>query len=245
MRPPGGAGGVWHAAAPGGTHGVAHAPQVMALLDDAAAGASLLELSSALARMLQRDLSVVYVENAGSLLAAALPFTQVLPLGGAAWVPLQAADVEQGFRAHAARLRELTARIALRDALHCSLRVMRGSLSEAALDLQDESDLLLLAKRPPVPMPQASASRSARRRPVVTVLRDDSDASRRALAIATQLARALTGVLDTASGDAAPALFGAAGHPGSGPWPDVLVLPRAPLDARVLERLRCPVLLVG
>jgi hypothetical protein len=236
---------VWHSAASAGTHGAAHAPQVMALLDDAAAGASLLELSSALARMLQRDLSVVYVENAGSLVAAALPFTQVLPLGGAAWVPLQAADVEQGFRAHAARLRELTERIALRDALHCSLRVIRGSLCEAALDLQRESDLMLLAKHPPVPTPHASASRPARRRPVVTVLRNDSDASRRALAIATQLARALTGVLDTARSDAAPALFGAAGHPGSGPWPDVLVLPRAPLDANMLERLRCPVLLVG
>lgn len=213
--------------------------RVLALLDDAACGAELLELASPLAREMQRELSVVYVQSTRSLVAAALPFTQVLPHGGLQWMPLQPGDVEQGFRAHEARLRQLTARVALRDALHWSLRVMRGSLGEAAAQLQAESDLLLLARTPPL---QPRGSRSApppRRRPVVATLGDDGDADRRALQVATQLARALAGVVEVAHIDHGAARPLALAHC------DVLVLPRAAFDAAALARLRCPVLLVG
>ena len=84
----------------------ASAREVLVLLDDAAAGASLLVLSSALAQVLKRDLDLVFVENSRSLAAAALPFTQVLPHAGTGWVPLSPQDIEQGFRAHAARLQD-------------------------------------------------------------------------------------------------------------------------------------------
>ena len=85
------------------------------------AGAALLELASPLARALQRELSVVYVESTRSLVAAALPFTQVLPHSGLQWLPLQPGDVEQGFRAHEARLRAADRR-ASRCAMRCAGR---------------------------------------------------------------------------------------------------------------------------
>jgi hypothetical protein len=219
-------------------------PQVLALLDDVAASATLLQMSSALARMTQRDLSVVYVESARALVAAALPFTQVLARTGAQWVPLHAGDVEQGFRAQAARLRELTARIASRDALHCSLRVVRGSLGDTAVELQAESDLLLLAGAAPFG-PGVGALPARRRRPVVAVVGDGGEAEQRAWQVATELAQSLAGVLDTARGEAAAAWLARQGRAGTATDADLLVLPRRRLDAGLLARLRCPVLLVG
>ena len=224
--------------------------QVLVLLDDAAAGSALLELSSALARAMQRDLSLVYVESARALVAAALPFTQVLSHAGSQWVPLQPQDVEQGFRAQAARLRELAARIALRDALNWSLRVMRGSLAGAAADLIAQSDLLLLAAAASVQPPRIGAARPARRRPlvsVVTVADGDEDElmSQRALRVGTQLAQALAGELQTTRIDAATLRSRPATVLATLARSDVLVLPRAPLDAAALATLRCPVLLVG
>lgn len=221
------------------------AAQVLALLDDAASGAALLELASPLARVLQRELSVVYVESSRSLVAAALPFTQVLAHSGLQWMPLQPGDVEQGFRAHQARLRQLTARVALRDALRWSLRVMRGSLGEAAEQLQSESDLLLLSHAPSMGPHNAFSAHLPRRRPVVVAVGVGDDASQRALQVATQLARALEGVVQIARidrsgrGPEQPDPLRALGHC------DVLVLPRATLDPVSMARLCCPVLLVG
>lgn len=211
-------------------------PQVVALLDDVAASTALLEISSALARLMQRDLSVVYVESQLALRAAALPFAQVLAAHASGWRPLQPGEVEQGFRAQAARLRELASRMALRHAVRCSLRVTRGSLGDAAADLQAGSDLLLLAGTPPF----RPAVAPPRRRPVVTLIDDDGEAGQRARQVATQLAQSLSGVLQLAHGAAA------AMQPGGAGWhADLLVLPRGALDARRLARLQCPVLLVG
>jgi hypothetical protein len=226
-------------------------PSVLAVLDDAAAGETLLELSCALARTLQRELTLVYVESARSLVAAALPITQVLPHAGLAWQPLRPQDVEQGFRAHAARLRELATRIALPDAVNWSLRVMRGELPSAARDLAAESDLLFLATAPPPQPPTPARRRPVRPRRVVAVAGDPGAASgsdRRALAVAQQLAQALAAELETMPADAAARLAGGAGVLDTLTRPDVLVLPRAPLTPAArsaLLLLRLPVLIVG
>jgi K+-sensing histidine kinase KdpD len=221
------------------------AARVLALLDDAASGAALLELASPLARALRRELSVVYVESTRSVVAAALPFAQVLPPGGGRWMPLHEGDVELGFRAQVARLRQLTARVALRDALQWSLRVMRGEIAEAAGRLQSESDLLLLAGSTALAARAASALPRARRCPTVAALGDGDAASQRAWRVATQLAGAMAGALRPAHLD-----------PGAKPldqpqWLrelarcDVLVLPRSAVDLGAVLLLRCPVLLVG
>lgn len=226
----------------------AHAPpaaQVLALLDDAASGAALLELASPLARALRRELSVVYVESTRSLGAAALPFAQVLAPDGRRWMPLQEGDVEQGFRAHVARLRQLTARVALRDALQWSLRVMRGDIAEAAGRLQSESDLLLLAGSAPLPARGAVALPSTRRCLVVATLSDGDDASQRALRVATQLAGALTGALRTAHLERGARLLDQPERLRELARCDVLVLPRSAIELGAVSVLRCPVLLVG
>ncbi len=215
----------------------AAAPQVLALLDDAAAGAALLELSSALARLMQRELAVVYVESQHALHAAALPFAQVLSTHASSWQPLQPGDVEQGFRAQAARLRELSARVALRHAVACTLRVTRGSLAETAAALLAETDLLLLAG---APLPHASPA--ARRRPVVLLAA--GGAQPRVRQVAAQLAQAVAGLLVELDGDPAATLHTPAGSAAAA-QADLLVLPRAALAAPQLARLRCPVLLVG
>ncbi|MBS1176107.1 MAG: hypothetical protein H6R06_519 [Proteobacteria bacterium] len=218
-------------------------PTVLALLDDAGAGAALLEISSTLARSLRRELSVVYVESTRSLVAAALPFTQVLPASGSRWLPLQPDDVEQGFRAHAARLRNMAARYALREAVAWSLRVMRGSLPDAALDLSAGADLLLLANAPTIRAPATTLRRP--HRPRITVLGDGDAASQRALRVAGQLAEALSGVVEVAHDDARASLLDQPEALAALTRCDVLVLPRAPLDAPTLALLRCPVVLVG
>jgi hypothetical protein len=241
--------------APGGAR-----PSVLAVLDDAAAGEGLLRLSTALARTLQRGLTVVYVESAQSLVAAALPITQVLAQPGLAWQPLRPQDVEQGFRAHAARLRELASRLAVPDAVSWSLRVVRGNLQSAAAELSLESDLLFVAAAPPLKPPVPARARPQPPRRVVAVALEPGEAGQRAQTVARQLAQALAGevktvVLETTSW---PAEAAGPGHEGLGrdarnpppapTRPDVLVLASAPLTPAArsaLLRLRCPVLLVG
>jgi hypothetical protein len=219
--------------------------RVLALLDDAAAGVTALELSSALAQAMQRNLAVVYVESARSLLAAGLPFTQVLAHAGSPWRAFSPQDVEQGFRAHEARLRELAARIALRHAVSWSLQVMRGSLAGAAIDLWTETDLLLLAGAPTLKPPAVGPARKPKRRPVIAVVSEGSEAGERALRVAAQLAQALAGVVESARVDTAAQLVGKACMLASLVRCDVLVLPRVPLDPAVLGLLKGPVLLVG
>lgn len=219
--------------------------RVLALLDDAAAGVTALELSSALAQALQRELAVVYVESARSLVAAGLPITQVLSHAGSPWRAFSPQDVERGFRAHEARLREMAARIALRHAVSWSLQVMRGSLADAATDLWTETDLLLLAGTPAQKPPAVGPVRKARRRPVVAVVSEGSEAGERALRIAEQLAQALAGVVESARVGTAAQLVGKAGTLASLARCEVLVLPRTPLDPAVLALLRGPLLLVG
>lgn len=213
------------------------APQVLALLDDAAAARTLLEISAALARLMQRELSVVYVESQHALHAAALPFAQVLAPQAAQWRALQPGEIEQGFKSQAARLRQLSAHIALREAVHCSLRVTRGSLGQLAAELQAESDLLLLAGSAPLgAAAAATAAAHTRRAPRLVLLHDDDEAAARAQRVAARLAQSLHALLEPVQ----RALLEQAAHRA-----DLLVLPRGLLDAHQLSRLRCPVLLVG
>ena len=220
-------------------------PPLLAVLDDAGAGALLLEISSTLAHSLQRELSVVYVENIRSLRAAALPITQVLPAAGAQWRAFEPDDVELGFRTHAARLRQMAARIASRHAVGWTLRVMRGSLGETAIHLSAEADLLLLANAPAQPGPGLAAARAGRRRPRVGVVAADGAPTAKALQVATQVAQALAGDIEVVHVDAKSRRIDQPDTLAALARSDVLILARAPLDAVTLAQLRCPVLLVG
>ncbi len=219
--------------------------QVVALLDDAASGGATLELSSALAHSLRRELAVVYIESTPSLSAAALPFTRVLAHAQAQWLPFSPDDVERGFRAQAARLRDLAERIALRRSVVWSLRVMRGTLASAAVSVRDQSDLVLLAGPPPLQLPSPPGAHTPVHRPLVTVATSGDPGGAQAEQVAAELARTLGGSLQTVRLEPQWAL------PRDPRWlatlarSDLLVLARPALAPGMLAALRCPVLLVG
>jgi hypothetical protein len=224
----------------------AEAPRrLLALLDDGALARSVIEMSSAVAHQLQRPLELVYVESAPALLAAALPFAQVLAHGGLQWTPLAPQDVERGYLVQAARLRALAERIALRRSVDWSMRVVRGALSQVALELRTESDLILVASTPvasapAAPSPMAPRRSAAGRRPVIAVVTDRSAAGQQAQRLAEQLAHALSGVLlvrqAAADGRSVVAGIGRC---------DLLVLPQALVRAGEVAALAQPTLLVG
>ncbi|MBE0548876.1 MAG: hypothetical protein IH627_14765 [Rubrivivax sp.] len=195
-----------------------------------------------MARELECELAVVYVDSAASVSAAAPTVTRVLPHAGASWLPLRPADAEQGSRSHAARLRELIERLAGRHALRWSLRVLRGSLAEAPTLLAGESTLLFLATASAPGPPVARHAAPSRRQPLVALASDDGGPGPQSLAAAKRLARALGGVLQS-------------WPPGSatshGPRvaasvrPDVLVMTRHAFAPCAPAMLPYPVLLVG
>jgi hypothetical protein len=217
-------------------------PQVLALVDDAALARRVLEMSSAIARQLHRPLEVVYVESAPALLAASLPFAQVLAHGGAQWLPLVPQDVERGYRVQEARLRELAERITLRHTIHWTMRVIRGVLPEAAVELRAQSDLMFVdsAAGTPSTAPYGRSRTQARGRPAITAVVDGSAAGQQAQRVAQQVAQALGGVLNLRRAEAGT-LAAVAGASRC----DLLVLPSALAGAGVLAKLSQPALLVG
>ena len=209
-------------------------PRVLALLDDTAAAGAVLELSSIVARQVQRPLEVVYVESASALRAASLPLARVLAPGGE-WAPLAPQDVERGYAAQAARLRALTERIALRESLRWSMRTMRGALAQAALELRAQCDLVLVGGHG-VAAALAPATRRVPRR-IVRVAGDDSPAGAAARTLAQQLAQAWSAAVDPLPAGSIAAMLSARC--------DLLVVPRERLDEAALARLEQPTLLVG
>lgn len=211
------------------------ARRVLVLLDDTAAATAAIEWSSLVARQVQRPLEVVYVESASALRAAALPLARVLAPGGD-WAPLAPEDVERGYAAQAARLRALTERIALRESVRWSMRVVRGALVQAALELRAQCDLVLVGGHGvAAAIALAPAPRHLPRR-IVRVAGDDSPAGTAARALAQQLAQAWPALVDPLPGGAG-ALAAARC--------DLLIVPRDRVDAAALARLMQPTLLVG
>jgi hypothetical protein len=208
--------------------------RLLALVDDAALTRHVVELSSALAQQLQRQLEIVYVESAAALLAAALPVARVLAPGGREWQPFAPHDVERGYRAQEARLRALAERVTLRGSVHASLRVMRGALPQLAIELHAQSDLMLLGGA------AVEATWPARRHRAVAVLTDASPAGEQARRVGEQVAQALGAALDVRSASADTVAQLARSSRG-----DLLVLPRTLVAPADLASLRQPVLLVG
>jgi len=215
-------------------------PHVLALLDDAAVAAEVIELSSALAAQLERPLEVVYVESVPALVDAALPFTQVLAEARAQWTAFAPQDVESGYRAQAARLRDIAARATARRAVRWSLRTLRGALPQAVFELHAESDLMVVGTAGVRPALLAAPPPVRRRAPRVALVTDDSSAAKQARQVAQQVAAALGGTLTVhhAAGDAASAAA-------RDRHCDLLVLPRVLLTPAALATLARPALVVG
>lgn len=204
---------------------------LLAVLDDAAAGAAArIEWAAVLARALGRSLALVHVENPLALHAAALPQTQALAHAGAEWQPLDAEDVERGWRAQAARMRTLAIGIAKRHPVSWTLRTVRARWPGVALELSAQADLLLVGSAP--------------RRAVTSavLLLDGADgAATRALPLARELAQVLAAplqVLAWHAGDEAALRAQAARTV-------VCLLPRERATPSWLLDPPCPLLLVG
>jgi len=219
------------------------AREVLALLDDAAVAASVLELSAALAGVVQRDLAVVYVESESALSAAALPVTSVLAHAGAQWAPFAPQDVERGYRAQAARLRQLIAHLPARYAVRCSMRVTRGALQQTALDLLTEADLILVGSMSSAAALSARQAPRTRGRLVVTALSDGTASGDAAVSLARRVAAALEAVVHVTRVELGAA--GGAAALAESMRSDLLVVPHALLDAQAMAKLACTTLLVG
>jgi hypothetical protein len=213
---------------------VAAPGRVLAVLDDASVADALIEASCTLAQLVQRELQLIYVENAAALAAAALPTTRVLAQGAQAWAPLAPEDVERGWRAQAARLRALAERATTRRTVSWSMRITRGALRPTVLALRDETDLLLVAAAPS----RMALAEPRPRRASVAALDDGSAAGREAVALAGRLARALGAPLRVFEIDGQPALppLGSA---------RLVVAPASRLAAPAVADLHVPLLLVG
>jgi len=241
---------------------------VLAVLEDCAGGAVLIECSAALARALGRELAVVQVQSTLALQAAALPQTRVLAHAGAPWAPFAPQDVERGWRAQTARLRALAGPIATRHALPWSLRTVRGEIGAVARGLLDETDLLFLGA---MVWHTRAMARAAAAPAVLAVLNDGSAAARRGLQLAARMASGMTSGLASGSASGSPSSSPssvATSPPGAwrvrelpatdGPALDALLRQPPPLDALLMPRalatperwarlscLGCPVLLIG
>ncbi|HET7526537.1 MAG TPA: hypothetical protein VFK10_11400 [Burkholderiaceae bacterium] len=210
--------------------------RITVVLDDVVAAAAPLAWSSALARALQRELQVVYVERTAVLAAAALPITQALAHAAAVWMPYGPADIERGFRLQVARLRELMRQVGQQHALSPSLQIVRGALHHAAMDVDGQSDLVLMGA---AALLSPSAAPLQRCRSVL-VWSDDSEQGAQLVEFAMRCAQSL---------GATPHVVRAKGQLDVGEvqtaQADLLVLPRAAVSARVLAGARRPLLLVG
>jgi hypothetical protein len=160
--------------------------KVLAALDDTRAGALLLDCSAALARRRQLALEVVYVESSAALAAASWRHAQVLAHAGAIWTGFAPPDVERGFRAQAARLQTMVREIAQPLDVAWSLRSMRSTLADAALELLPQAAILL---RAPTAVPAAMPR--GLRRIAVAQTGTDPALDRRCCEAADDLARAL------------------------------------------------------
>ncbi len=208
--------------------------RVLAVLDDASVARALLDASCALAQLVQRELQLVFVENAAALAAASLPATRVLAQAARAWTPLAPEDVERGWRVQAARLRAQAEQATTRHPVNWSMRVTRGALRQTVLALRDETDLLLVAA---APSHGASIDTQLKRAPV-SALDDGSADGREAVALAGRLAQVLGAPLR---------VFRIDGQPGLPPLASarLVVAPASRLAAPAVAALRVPLLLVG
>ncbi|NLZ40625.1 MAG: hypothetical protein GX886_05080, partial [Comamonadaceae bacterium] len=219
--------------------------QVFVLLDEASAQTAALDISSALAQLLQRRLQLVFVQSAAALAAVELSATRVLAHPTARWTRLAAPDIERAWQAQAQRLRTLAERSTQRRAVHWSLRVVRGALHDAALDLLPETDLLLLGGA--AAAFAFGGQRAALR--CITALDDGGHCGSEAVQLAERLAASLGARLFVEHLRRTPS----AGHADAGPAlpilpadTDLLVLPRTLAQSQALRTLAStPTLVVG
>jgi hypothetical protein len=158
---------------------------VRILLGMESAGPELPDIEPAvrLARLLEAELTGLFIEDDDLLRSAALPFAAEIPLAGGAPRALDVVKLERALRMLAQRTEAELERAAERARVRWTFRVVRGRrlptmLAEAGVD-----DLVVLARTPhsPAELRQAAAAHT------IAVLFDGSEAARHAVALAARL----------------------------------------------------------
>jgi len=222
--------------------------------DPAPADAAALRVAVGLAAGLGAQLVGLYVEDERLLRLAGLPFAREVGLHSAQSRPMLPQDVERSLRVQAERVRRLVASAADPFNLIWTLEIVRGELPRSALAATTLADLLVVAgSQAYAPARSIEARRTQARTPPasgpIVVVLEDSDASRRALALAQMLQRA-TGAGLIVLADAQDTVPGRARvrHVALMQRPSAVILPRGDDDAAVRllrAQLPCPLVLAG
>lgn len=175
--------------------------RILVALDTAPTSEAILEGVARLAARAEAELLGLFVEDIDLLNMAGLPFARESCLALALSRRLEAEDMERALRAQAERARALLEKTALRLSLRWSFRVVRGRMAEELQTASEQVDLIAfwlpLHTRAGAGMPAIARTVSrpilflphgAALQPPFGVVFERSEASRRALALAAQLA---------------------------------------------------------
>lgn len=174
---------------PGQTH---ESRRVTVVIDTSLRGLAELDAAASLAARRKASLEALFVEDAALFQLAALPFARELDRASGAVRPMSPSNLEGGLRANLQRLRRAVDAAVAQRGGHATVRVTRGHYVEAALDASSSVDVLFLSRVRRIAYATRSSSLQPPRRlhDALCVVYDASDAGRRALDLAVELAEA-------------------------------------------------------
>lgn len=181
--------------------------RIVVAIDGSPYSQAALEAAAEMARMLQAELTGIFVEDINLLRLAELPFVREVSLHRATSEKITVSQIERQFRLQAKEARESLQRSAEQRTVQYSFRVVRGPVSTEVLRAALEADLLALgrtshpfSRRSQLGSTAKTAIAQARSaillmRPdmalkhPVAIFYDGSAGSDRALAVAAKIAR--------------------------------------------------------
>ncbi len=163
------------------------ARRILVALDSSSYGLAALEAAAKLAVEARAELEGLFVEDINLLRLAGLPFAQEVTYPSAAPRPLDVTSVENALRDRADEVRRALAEACHRVSVRWSFRVTRGPVTRTTLEAGAAADLLIMGRQSST----IAASRRwrLRRAGTILVVFDGSEASQRALEVATRLGR--------------------------------------------------------
>lgn len=149
-----------------------------------------LQRSAELARVLDAELGVLFIEDASLFHLCELP-TAEIALGTRRWRRVESGNLERELRARAAEARASLEQVASVSHLSWSFEVWRGHAAEGVREAARRAELVTLAwaPRPLLAPPRRASPARAHLGPVVVLY--EADVSDRVLDVAANLARAM------------------------------------------------------
>ena len=188
--------------------------RILVAVDASPHSRAALEAAVEMAARFEAELLGIFVEDINLLRAAALPFAQELGGYSARLRRMSAEQVERHFRARVRRIERLFNMLSEREAIHGSFRVVRGSVGTEIRVAAQEADVLIVGRVgwsqirerqvgstalaaccDEIPGVTVVLQEGRRLAPPITLVYDDSLASRLALMVAAQLVDELSGPL--------------------------------------------------